>query len=195
MSDPRRRFDPSELDLDLDHESAELLATARDLEAYAATGLAAPIVGFEERIMAAIAVEPMPRPVAGRGFVAAVRDAWASAFGEGRPLAVRAQAFALLLLLAVAVGSVGSVAVVGASRLLTPDVTPPPVLPSPSPLPTPSVAPTPSPTPSLAPSPTPSASIRPSPTETDEPSGTDDSGGGSGSGRSGDSSGPGSGQD
>ena len=117
MSDPRSRFHPSELDLELDSESAELLATARDLETYAATGLAGPSVGFEDRVMAAIADEPMPRP-AGRGLLATARDAWAIAFGSGRPLALRAQAFAMLLALAVAVGSVGSVAVIGASRLL-----------------------------------------------------------------------------
>jgi uncharacterized membrane protein YgcG len=200
MSDPRRRFHPSELDIELDAESAELLATARDLETYAATGLAGPTAGFEDRVMAAIADEPMPRP-AGRGLLATARDAWAIAFGPGRPLAVRAQAFAMLLALAVAVGSVGSVAVVGASRLLRPDETPPPTLPSPSPIPSPSIIPSPSPSvsPSVSPSPSPSRTPRPSPTETDEPSGTDDHGGGSGSGSgsddSGGSSGSGSGSD
>ena len=154
MSDPRSRFHPSELDLELDSESAELLATARDLETYAATGLAGPSVGFEDRVMAAIADEPMPRP-AGRGLLATARDAWAIAFGSGRPLALRAQAFAMLLALAVAVGSVGSVAVIGASRLLGPDGTPPPTLPSPSPIPSPSVVP--SPSPSISPSPSPTA--------------------------------------
>ena len=39
MSDARRRFDPSELDLGADPEGAELLATARDLESYASSGL------------------------------------------------------------------------------------------------------------------------------------------------------------
>ena len=198
MSDLRRRFDPSELDLVLDHESAELLATARDLEAYAATGLAAPSVGFEDRVMAAIADEPMPRPT-GRGLLATVRDAWAIAFRPGRPLAVRAEAFAMLLALAVAVGSIGSVAVIGASRLLGDDGRPPPTLPSPSPVPSPSDAPSPSPSPSPSVSPSPSPSVtpratpRPSPTETDEPSGTDDNGGGSGSGSGSDDSGSGGG--
>ncbi len=51
MSDPRRRFHPSELDIELDAESAELLATARDLETYAATGLAGPTAGFEDRVI------------------------------------------------------------------------------------------------------------------------------------------------
>jgi uncharacterized membrane protein YgcG len=201
MTDPRR-FHPAEIDLELDELSRGLVETARDLELYAATGLAAPTVGFEDRVMAAIAVEPMPRPTRGLGFVATVREAWAIAFGAGRPIAMRAHALALLLLLAVAVGSVGSVAVVGASRLLGPAV-PPPTTPSPAPslLPSPSPAPT-SPPPIVSPTPAATPSPRPTATETDEPTGTDDSGGsggsgrGSGSGSSGsgsDSSGPGSG--
>ena len=62
MSDQRGRFHPSELDIALDADSAELLATARDLEAYANTGTVAPSADFEDRVMAAIALEPMPRP-------------------------------------------------------------------------------------------------------------------------------------
>ena len=179
-----RRFHPAEVDVELGPESAELLATARDLEAYAATGLAAPTVGFEDRVMAAIADEPMPRR-AGRGFIATVRDAWAIAFGPGRPVALRAQAFAMLLALAVAVGSVGSVVVVGAARLLGDQGPVPPTIPTPSPTPTPTPsAVTPSPSPSISPSPTPSPIASPVETETAEPSGTDDHGGG-GSGNSG----------
>jgi hypothetical protein len=197
MSDPRRRFHPAELDLEADAESAELLAIARDLEAFGGTGLTTPSVGFEDRVMAAIADEPMPRP-SGRGFLATVRDAWAIAFGPGRPVLLRAQAFAMLLALALAVGSVGTVAVVGAARLLGQDGTPPPTVPTPSPLPSPSItpSPSPSPTPSVSPSPTPSASPSPSPTDTDEPSGSDDHGGGGGPGSgSGSGSGGGSGSD
>jgi hypothetical protein len=178
MSDAQRRFDPSELDLHGDPEGAELLATARDPESYASTAAVAPSVGFEDRVMAAIADEPMPR-AAGRGFLAAVRDAWAIAFGPGRPMALRAQAFAMLLALALAVGSVGTVAVVGAARLLGQE-TPPPTVPTPAP--TPSVVPSPTPSPSVSPMPTPSVARTASPTETVEPSGTDDHGGGGGSG-------------
>ena len=173
-----RRFHPAEVDVELGPESAELLATARDLESYAATGLAAPTVGFEDRVMAAIADEPMPRR-AGGGFIATVRDAWAIALGPGRPVALRAQALAMLLALAVAVGSVGSVAVGGAARLLGDQGPGPPTLPSPSV--------TPSPSPSISPSPSLRPSASPVETETAEPSGTDDHGGGSGN------SGPGGG--
>ena len=200
MSGPRR-FHPTEIDLEADELTARLLETARDIEAYAATGMAAPTTGFEDRVMAAIAVEPMPRPTRGLGFLATLREAWAVAFGAGRPLALRAQALALLLMVAVAVGSVGSVAVVGASRLLGPSVGPP-TTPSPAPSPSalPSPVPTPSVSPSISPTPSPTTTARPTATETDEPSGTDDSGGssgsdsGSGSGNSGRGSGSGSGR-
>lgn len=194
MSGPRR-FHPAEIDLESDELTAGLLETARDLETYAATGMAAPTVGFEDRVMAAIASEPMPRPSRGLGFLATVREAWAVAFGAGRPLAMRAQALALLLLVAVAVGSVGSVAMVGASRLLAPVNPPTTPSPAPSPLPSPSVVPSPSPLPSASPTPSVTTTPRPSPTETDEPTSTDGSGGsgGSGSGSGSDSSGSGAG--
>jgi uncharacterized membrane protein YgcG len=193
MSDLRRRFEASELDGD-DAELAGLLRTARDLESFAASEHAAPSADFEDRVMAAIAAEPAPRAVMAGGFIATVRNAWRLAWSGGRPMAVRAQAFALLLIVAVAFGSVGSLAVVGAARLLTPPVSPPPtVLPTPSP--SPSVPPSPSPSPSVVPSPSvsPSPSPTPSATDTEEPSGTDDHGGGSGSGSGDDSSGSGSG--
>src|SRR4029453_15390000 len=107
----------------------------------AATGLAFPSVGFEERVMAAIADEAMPRP-AGRGFPATVRVGGGTlVWGAGRPTALRAQAFAMLLALALAVGSVGTVAVVGAVRLLGQDGTPPPTVPTPSPQPSPTIVP------------------------------------------------------
>ena len=193
MTDRRSRFDPSELELELDHEAAGLLATARALEAYAESTPAAPSSGFEDRVMAAIATEPLPRPTTRHGLLAMLRDAWAGAFGPGRPLAVRAQAFALLLVVAVAVGSLGSLAAVGAARLLSPDQLPPIATPSPtpSPIPTPSPSPSPSvspsPSPTVAPSTAPTAAPTATETETDEPSGTDDSGGGGGN------SGPGGG--
>jgi hypothetical protein len=219
MSDLGRRFDPAELDDEgrrpTDADAAGLLATARDLEAFARAETTMPTTDFEDRVMAAIAKEPPPRPRAtGRGLIGllvAVRDAWLIAWSGGRPLAVRAQAFALLLVAALAVGSVGSLATVGVARLLAPDATPAPTvppLPSPSPSIPPSVAPSASPAPSvsldpsLPPSPSPTAtdddggggSATAEPTET--PEGTDDSSGpGPGEGSEDDSSGKGSGDD
>jgi len=207
MSDLGRRFDPAELDDDdgrrpTDAEAAGLLATARDLEAFARSETSMPTTDFEDRVMAAIANEPPPRAVAVGGGVAglllAVRDAWRITWSSGRPLAVRAQAFALVLVAALAVGSVGSLATVGVARLLSPDASPAPTI---APLPSPSVPPSTRPSPSLAPSPsvTPSPSVSPSAS----PTATDDDGGGSGSTAeptetpegTDDSSGPGSGGD
>jgi uncharacterized membrane protein YgcG len=197
MSEFGRRFDPSEL---ADGEdggageaaAAELLAVARDLEAFARSESVTPSVDFEDRVMAALADEPPPRPIGARGalgLVALVRDAWRLAWTGGRPLAVRAQALAFVLLAAVAVASVGAVATVGVGRLLSEAAPPPSVAPTPLPTPTPTMLPSPSPSASPAPSPTPTASpTEPTaePTETGEPTATDGTTGG-------DSSGPGSG--
>lgn len=198
MTGPGRRFDPAELhDVGgtplTDAEAAALLSTARDLETFARTESVAPTRGFEDRVMTAIAAEPPPRAVATGGWLAGfalmVRDAWRITWsGGGRPFAVRAQAAALVLLVVVAFGSLGTVAAVGVSRLLTADPTTPPTT---APSADPSIAPpTPSlPTPSTGPSPMPSPSTSPSPSagETEEPGeslepsetpeGSDDSGG------------------
>jgi uncharacterized membrane protein YgcG len=208
MSDFGRRFDASELDEDEvagNATAAELLAIARDLESYARSDSVTLSVDFEDRVMAAIADEPPPRPVGYRGplgIVGVVRDAWRLAWSADRPVAVRAQAFAFVLLAAAALGSLGSLAVVGVGALLSPDEPAPTVQPAPLPTPSPSLAPSLSPTPSVSPSPSPTPSASPTetaePTEsagpTETPEGTDDSSGpGSGSGS--DSSGPGSGGD
>lgn len=215
MSDFGRRFDPGELEHDgrqpSDADAAGLLATARDLEAYARADHVSPSIDFEDRVMAAIATEPPPRPalMAGglTGLLGTLRDAWRIVWTSGPPLAVRAQAFALVLVAAVALGSVGTLATVGAIRLLAPDGPPAPTLepvPTPAPsTPAPSLAPSPTPSPSVPPSPSPSPTASPtaSPSPTDDetaeptetPEGTDDSSG-PGSGGSGDDS-PGRGSD
>jgi hypothetical protein len=189
MSEFGRRFDRSELgDGDAaasgDAVAAELLAVARDLEAFAQSESVTPSVDFEDRVMTVIADEPPPRAVASGGslgLVAVVRDAWRLALTGGRPLAVRTQALALVLLAAVALGSIGSLAVVGVGRLLGPEAPVPTVRPAPAPSPSPSMRPS----PSLSPSP--SVTPSPSPTETAQPTETAET--------TGDSSGPGSGSD
>ncbi len=176
MSDFGRRFDPSELrDGDpaaADASAPDLLVVARDLEAFARSESVAPSVDFEDRVMAAIALEAPPRAVVGggvSGLVAAVRDAWRLTWSSGRPFAVRVQAFALVLLAALAVGSLGAAAAVGVDRLLTPE--PPTVTPAPLPTPQPSMRPSTSPAVSPSTSPTPTASPTPTveATETAEP--------------------------
>ena len=57
MSEFGRRFDPSELASDVagDAAAAELLAIARDLEAYARSDAVGLSADFEDRVMAVIA--------------------------------------------------------------------------------------------------------------------------------------------
>jgi hypothetical protein len=225
VSEFGRRFDPSELENgdpagNGDAAAAELLVIARDLEAFASSESVTPSVDFEDRVMAALADEPPPRAVSAGGLVglvALVRDAWRLTWSGGRPLAVRAQALAFVLLAAVALGSLGSLAAVGVGKVLSPATPPPTVAPAPLPTPTPSLVPSPSSSPSVTPtpSPTPSPTASPTqgtaePTETVEPTETgDDSSGpgsggtprptsdssGTGSGSGSDSSGPKSGSD
>lgn len=193
MSGPSRRFDPAELhELDgqplTDAEQAAMLATARDLETFARAESITPSASFEDRVMAAVAAEAPPRPVASGGWlaglVAMIRDSWRIAFSGGRPMAVRAQALALVMLVVVAFGSVGTLAAVGVAQLLSDGPTQPPTI-APSPAPSlvapspslvPSVSPSVEPSPSMSPSPSPSPSASPEPSET--PESTDEGGSG-----------------
>lgn len=194
MTGPTRRFDPGELrvpgepDLPV-AEQADALLAARELEAVASSAIVRPTEGFEDRIMAAIATEPAPRLVARpasavRGgliasFLMTVRDSWGVASSGGRPMAVRAQAMAFVLLVVVAATAVAGVGAVGVGSLLDRGRSPAPsVQPGPSVAPTPSVptpSTSPSPSPSVEPSVSPDASESTEPTETAEPTGTDDS--------------------
>ena len=215
MTGPARRFDPTELSDDPaaigEAELTAASAMARDLEAIAERDTV-PTGGFSDRVMEAIASEPTPQPTRVFGLalrsrriggaVAALGDAWRVTFGGGRPLAVRGQAVALVLVVAAALVGLGGGAAVGAARLLTPDVAPSPS-PAPSvlPSPAPSIAPSPSVEPSPTPTPTPSPSPEASPTDTGDPietpgaTGTDDSGGNSGPGGGGGSGADNSGRD
>jgi hypothetical protein len=211
MTGPVRRFDPAELSDDPaglgEAELTAAAAMARDLEAIAERDTV-PTGGFSDRVMEAIVSEPTPQPTRVFGLalrarrigaaVAAVGDAWRVTFGSGRPLAVRGQALALVLVVAVGLIGLGGGAAVGAARLLTPDVAPTPSpMPSVAPSPPPSTAPSPSVEPSPSPTPTPDASPTDTgePTETPEATATDDSGGNSGPGGGGDSGSDDSGSD
>lgn len=173
---------------------------ARELEGIGTAGGVHVSDDFADRVMAAVAVEPLPQPVrafgvalvAGhlRSAAAAVGDAWRVVSSGVVPGAVRAQALALVLVVAVGSLTIAGGATVGAIGLLSPDQatpSPSPVLPSPSVAPSPSIGPTPSPSasvePSEAASPT-SSGTAPSRTETPSPTGSDDHGGGSGSSES-----------
>ncbi len=154
---------------------------ARDLEGIAARGGVAPSPGFADRVMAAVALEPVPAPViaagsalrhgAALGFLTSIRDALRVTFGGGFPLVVRAQSLALVLIVAAVAGGSG-LATAGAFGLLgdrgSPSPVPSMVAPSPTPTATPLPTDTPDATiPSMTPSPTPSGS--PEPTASDEP--------------------------
>jgi hypothetical protein len=178
------RFDPSELRTPgsgpaepgaTDVELADALSIARELESLVAGDAVRPSVGFDDRVMAAIALEPAPRLVvrratAGRGgpfgaFLVALGEAWRVASTGGRPTAVRAQALAFVLLVLLAGGALTMATAVGVGALLEGNGrATPPLRPSPTVGPTASETAEPSESPEASDSPEPSES--PEPTET-----------------------------
>jgi hypothetical protein len=202
-----RPFGPDELDgvpgINPDELAAET-RLARDLETVAARGGAAPTTGFSDRVMGAIATEPVPSPVIAAGsalrhrevggFLRSLRDSFRVAFGGGFPAVVRAQAFALVLLVAVFAGGSG-LATAGALGALDDHGSPSPEPTQPAPTATPeSGTPEPSATPSSTfelPTPSPDGELEPAVSaspETPEPGDTHEPGddnGGSGSGGAG----------
>lgn len=168
----RAPFGPAELSAEVGAPAAELATSVRlgrELEAFA---LAASVeVGFDfgARVMAALAAEPAPQPVAAVGralatgrplaVLAGLRDAWRVALGGGRPTVVRAQAFALVLLALLAFGAVGSLAGAAALRTLELRQAPAPLV----------LVTTPSPVATSTPRPSPSATATVEPTQTIEP--------------------------
>lgn len=182
-----RPFHPSELgDVADPLASADLLLMARELERLDG-GPIRPSDGFTDRVLGAIGAEPLPAPMAVAGLAAregrfgamvvALRDTWHVAWSGGRPLAVRAQAMAFVLLLIVAVGSVGAVTTVGAFNALFPTTSSPsPTLPVANPSLQPAQTPEPTETPEPSRSAEPAKSAEPTespePTQTTKPGGT-----------------------
>jgi hypothetical protein len=197
-----RRFSPSELDEDMPGaEQAALLATARELEWLADVDGIGPTAGFADRVMFAIAAEPLPRPVVaaygaarrGRpmGVIAALGDLWRVGFGGGsRPMAARLPAMALLVFLFAGIAGLGVVGLGAVSRAIespsssaaassqptaasTEPPTAQPALTS-KPTPSPTASPTPSPTdtPADSASPTDQATPSPTPGPTEDASGS-----------------------
>jgi cell division septation protein DedD len=226
MSGPYRQFDPSELRTPgvTEPSAAELadaLGAARDLEALAASDGIRPTEGFDDRVMAAIALEPAPRVVVTGGsavrgtgitaFLFTVRNAWRVGTTGGRPFAVRAQALAFVFVVLLAAGSLAGAGAIAVAGLLdgTDNAPTPSVEPLPTALPTPETEVTPSPTPSATPSTEPTETAQPTetvkPTETarptrtpkpgETPQPTDDHGGGGGPGPDGSGGGGGPGPD
>lgn len=188
MSGPYRRFDPSELRTDGVSEPsvaelADALGAARDLEALAVSDGIRPTEGFDDRVMAAIALEPAPRAVVSSGsavrgsgpaaFLFAVRNAWRVGTTSGRPFAVRAQGLAFVLIVVLAAGSLaGAGAIVVGGLFDGNDAPTPSVVPGPTAAPTPDVLPTPSPTSSPMPTVSPTPTSTTGPDETAEPTKT-----------------------
>ncbi len=179
--DPRELLGPDGVDGMADLSDAQ--AAARALETLAATDVH-PSAGFVDRVMAAVADEPVPSPALALGFAVrrrrigqvfgALHDTWRVAWTGGRPMAVRAQALAFVLVAFLAVGSVGGVAAIGAAGALglfeqhpTPTLEPA-VTATPEPTPSPSETETTGPSESAEPSP--SESAEPSSVESAEPS-------------------------
>jgi hypothetical protein len=161
---------------------AEALATARELEGHLQASDVHPSAGFVDGVMHAIGEEARPQPAVAAGLAmrqgrlramaGALGDSWRVAFTGGRPLAVRAQAAAFVLVAILALGSLGGVLAVGAVRLLEPVSPPPPthVAPTAEPTEPPGRTSSPSPSPSSGPQgPTTEPSETPEPSETAEP--------------------------
>ena len=139
---------------------------ARDLEAMTVTSAVGQSEGFADRVMSAIASEPLPQPVRAFGLAllgghvrtaaAALGDAWRTISSAPAPLAVRAQALALVLVILVASLTLAGGATVGAVGLLA--NTPPASGPSDPPSGQVTPAPTPPSSPSSTPEEAPSAS-------------------------------------
>ncbi len=201
--DKARPFGPDELDGVsgiLPDELAAETRLARDLEAIAARDGIIASADFADRVMAAVVLEPVPAPAVAAGsalrhaaligFLASVRDAFRVTFGGGFPTAVRAQALALILIVAGATAGTGYVAA-GALGLLGDHASPSPSIEAPSQQPSQTAEPTGTPdatfgTPSPSPSPEPSMSDAPEPSESAEgssgnPGETAEPGGDSGS--------------
>jgi hypothetical protein len=190
----------------LDLDDIGMQAVARELEAFADDTRVAPSPDLIDRIMAAIADQPVPTPpVAFLHAVGALAlaDAWRAwwlnlrvALGGGPASGrLRSQALAVVIVSALIVSIGGATVAVGAARLVqamvTPTLTVPDATPTPSPDATPGPEATPSPPPDASPSPAPTTSADAS----DEPEESESPDASSGSGEShGGSSGPGGGR-
>jgi hypothetical protein len=206
-------------------EERIVMEMARELDALGAGSSIRLPAGFTDRVMVAVASEALPHPMRAFGAalvtrragaaLASIGDAWRVSAGRSVPMAVRAQALALVLVVMLGSLAVAGGAAAGAFGLLSPQpfvspgaTAPIPSEAPPSTAPTASTSPSPDPSPSAAPSPdpsptadvggspkpaaTPRATDRPR-TATPRPTGSDDREDGSGSDGSGRGDGSGGG--
>lgn len=170
----------------VDDEEWVAAEMGRELDELAGRSGIVPPAGFTDSVMAAIRQEPLPQParafgaaLAGRRLgaaIASVADAWRVVIGGSTPLAVRAQALALVLVVTVGSLAVAGGAAVGAIDLLnaTQAPHPSPTTPLPNELQS-SPSPSPSPSPSASPmtSDEPSTEAVPTADGSETPEGTD----------------------
>ncbi len=160
-----RPFGPDELDGVAGIRPDELAAEARlarDIEGVSARGGVKSSPDFTDRVMGAVAAEPLPAPViaagsalrrgAALGLLASIRNSFRVAFGGGFPVAARAQALALVLLVTGVLAGSG-LATAGAVGLLDDrgSPSPAPTVAAPSPSEQPTATPMPTDTPDATP--------------------------------------------
>lgn len=165
-----------------DAELAAAYSVAREIESTLPRENVVPTAGFADRVMAAVALEPAPRPTGflaalrahpgPAGLVISVREAWAvAAGGPGRPVRARGLALAYVaavLVIATSLTGVVAYGTAGGLGLLDDNASPSPSVLAPSPRPSPSPGPT-APAPDASASPEPSASAEPSDSAEPEP--------------------------
>jgi hypothetical protein len=160
-------------------ELASALEAARLLERAVGVDGVQPSPDFASRVMAAVATQPAPSRSRLAMLLGSVRAAWDTALSANQPPFLRARAIAIVLIVILALGSLGgaaTLAAAGALNLIGPHPSTTPLI-TPGPVPNPSGPTTTSPNPaathepteSEGPSETPDASETPEPTETPEP--------------------------
>ena len=180
-------------------EMSRAAKAAAELERFTGSDFVRPSDGFADAVMVAIAREPLPSPAVvlglalreGRlgGLLAGLVDSWRVARTGGRPLAMRLQGLAFVLVVALATVSLTATIAVGARTLLfrndpvTPSVVepgpPPPsvhaieVAPTEEPTSRPSASPAGSTEPMSAPGATPKHTLTPRPAATPHPMDTE----------------------
>lgn len=178
-----RTVDAAELGTTDAADLADALASARRIEAAIDDTVIAPGALFSDRVMAALADEPVPAPTGFlaplrrrgviAGFGASVKQAWASIGAPGRPRLARGAALAYVLAIAIAgtsLAGAATITVAGALGIIGPhQAQPTPTLPAQMTSPEPSYRPS-----AESEPPGPEASNDPS----SGPDATDDHGGG-----------------
>lgn len=173
-------------------ELAAAVEVARLIERTVGADGVLPTPGFSDRVMAAVATQPAPRRSHLAALSGAIRATWQTALSANRPPLVRAKALAIVLVVLVALGSIGgavTLAAAGALNLFQAHPSSGPLItPGPQPKASPDSTETrnpdasPEPTETVGPGETPEPSETVESSETSELGGSDNPGGGGGGG-------------